>query len=322
MPRQLTVLICTHDRATLLERALASLDAAQRPEGWNVDILVIANACQDATADVLRRYQAISREGWLPLRYAEEPVPGKSRALNLAIGLLRAEAIAFVDDDHRVDPGYLVAACRALEGYPDADLLCGRIIPDWDGTEPQWVHDASEYRIYPLPVPRYDLGDAPVASPQDTATPGGGNWVLRRELLNRVGAFSVTYGPVGRELSGSEDKEWAWRALAAGARFQYVPDIMQYHYVDRERLRTGYVMRKAFERSASAVRVAAGASGGSAVPGYLWRKAATYLGQALTSLAAQRRRFYLVRLAAALGEIKGHLQVRGARGAQPRHSVP
>ena len=102
------------------------------------------------------------------------------------------------------------------------------------------MHDNGPYRIYPLPVPRYDLGDRPLASPQETTTPGGGNLVLRTELFDTVGDFSTVYGPVGRGLGGAEDHEWVLRAIAAGAVVQYVPEIVQYHFVDPGRLQLGY----------------------------------------------------------------------------------
>ena len=69
--------------------------------------------------------------------------------------------------------------------------------------------------------------------------------MLRTSLFARVGDFSTVYGPVGRGLGGAEDHEWVLRAIAAGARVQYVPDIVQYHYVDQARLRLGYLVRKA-----------------------------------------------------------------------------
>jgi GT2 family glycosyltransferase len=313
--RALTVLISTHDRAALLEAALRHLNAARRPPGWAVDVLVVANACTDGTHDLLAQYeQDPGRAGdngeALPLRWVAEPVPGKSHALNRAIPLLTSDLVAFVDDDHRVDAGYLDNICKASAIYPDADILCGRILPDWDGTEPAWVHDRGPYRIYPLPVPRYDLGDLPIAAPQETATPGGGNLVLRAGLFSRVGGFSTDFGPVGRELGGAEDKEWVWRAIGAGARIQYVPDIVQYHFVEANRLRLGYVMRKAYERTASAARLGGPEVRPGAVRAYMIRKVAGYGLAALTSVDADKRRFHLVRLAASLGEIKGNLQAR------------
>jgi hypothetical protein len=249
-----------------------------------------------------------AQNGALRVRWVAEPKPGKSHSLNCAIPLLASERVAFVDDDHRVDIAYLEGVCRAATTYPGADIFCGRILPDWNGSEPSWVHDQGPYRIYPLPVPRYDLGDSPLPSPHETATPGGGNLVLRTALFDRVGDFSTAYGPVGRGLGGAEDHEWVLRAIAAGARVQYVPDIVQYHFVDPMRLKVGYVMRKAYERSASAVRLGGTGNGGRLVPAYMFRKAGEYSLAVLTSSGSQQRRFQLVRLAASLGEIKGHMR--------------
>lgn len=310
--RTLTVLISSHNRAGLLERTLRYLNKASQPRDWSVEILVAANACTDGTHTLLDLYACAAsdpatREGRLPLRWVAEPRMGKSHALNSAIPLLTSERVAFVDDDHRVDGAYLENVCKAAESYPGADILCGRILPDWDGSEPAWVHDNGPYRIYPLPVPRYDLGDLPLASPQETTTPGGGNLVLRTALFDTVGDFSTVYGPVGRGLGGAEDHEWVLRAIAAGAVVQYVPEIVQYHFVDPDRLQLGYVVRKAFERSASAVRLGSTGDGKGLVPAYMIRKAGGYSLAVLTSFGPSERRFHLVRLAASLGEIKGHM---------------
>ena len=43
----LTVLVCTHNRAALLAKTLTSLNAAERPQDWNVNVMVAANACTD-----------------------------------------------------------------------------------------------------------------------------------------------------------------------------------------------------------------------------------------------------------------------------------
>jgi len=306
----LCVVICTHDRVELLGKTLVSLNAAERPAGWRVEILVIANACGDATHAFLDDY-ARAPEGRLPLRWHAEPRPGKSHALNLAMSLIESDLVAFVDDDHRVDAAYLKEVCQAADTYPEADLFCGRILPDWNGTEPAWVHDRGPYRIYPLPVPRFDLGDVPQALDRDIAIPGGGNLFLRGSWLKRVGPFSVELGPVGHNLGGAEDIEWVLRALDLGARLRYVPEVVQHHYVDNERLQLRYLLAKAFERSASTVRVHHGESGG--IPLYMYRKLFGYGFSALTAWSHDRRRFFLVRLAASLGEIKGYRQAHRDR---------
>lgn len=302
---QLTVLICTHNRADLLERVLASLNAAKRP-AIPVQILVAANACTDDTLARMQAYQSQQADkGWLPLRVIDVPTPGKSHALNRAIPEIETELVAFVDDDHRVDENYLLAIEQAAQIWPDAGLYCGRILPDWDGTEPAWVHDEGPYRIYPLPVPRYDGGDYPKPIDLSGPFPGGGNLFLRREALEKVGGFSTELGPKGHDLGGGEDSDFVLRVLTAGVKLQYVPDVVQYHYVDLERFKFRYILQKSYQRSRSVARVH---HGGSAVPRYMWRKLADYMGAAVLSLSWPRTRFYLVRLAATLGEIRGMSQ--------------
>ncbi|MFZ3260526.1 MAG: sulfatase-like hydrolase/transferase [Thiobacillus sp.] len=306
----LTILICTHNRADLLERVLASLNAAKRPV-MPVQILVAANACTDDTVARIGTYQAQQdTQGWLPLRLIEVPTPGKSHALNRAIPEIDTELTAFVDDDHRVDENYLVAIEQAAQTWPDAGLYCGRILPDWDGSEPEWVHDNGPYRIYPLPIPRYDQADqSKTITAEEGPIPGGGNLVVRRHVFELAGEFSTELGPHGHDLGGGEDSEYVLRAMNRGVRCQYTPDMVQHHYVDSERLRLGYLLKKSYQRTRSTSRI----HGNGRVPLFMWRKLAEYGFHSLFSLSWARRRFYWMRTAAALGEVQGRRE-SGFRG--------
>ena len=300
---QLTILICTHNRADLLQRALTSLDQAHRPDSWQIRILVMANACNDGTHELLDARSAVSKvdSSRLSLEWHPEPRPGKSFALNSAIPLSRiSDIVTFVDDDHRVDEDYLVGICRAAETYPDITMFCGRILPEWNGTEPKWVHDEGPYKIRPLPIPRSDGGPVPRELTSKDATPGGGNLFLRGDVFDRVGEFPTELGPRGHDLGGGEDSIFVERAMASGERLMYVPGVLQYHYVDPARLNFTYVLRKAYQRartSVSSQRIRTG------IPLYQWRKIGRYLLALVTSFSGSHLRFYSVRLATTLGEM-------------------
>ncbi|MES1999785.1 MAG: sulfatase-like hydrolase/transferase [Pseudomonadota bacterium] len=300
----LTILICTHNRAELLGRVLASLNAAARPANWQISILVGANNCNDDTVASLQRYQEdAEHSGWLPLAWFEEPLPGKSHALNHAIRLLSDDAVALVDDDHRVDHDYLVHICRALTNHPEATMFCGRILPDWDGSEPEWVHDAGPYRIYPLPVPRYDQGmTARLVTEAHGPLPGGGNLFLRTPVFARVGGFSTDLGPRGHDLGGGEDSEFVLTALQKSEHLQYIPEVLQHHFVDTERLKFSYLIRKSYQRSRSVARVH---HQDQHVPRYIWRKLVEHAAHTVFSLSWPKTRFYLMRSASTLGELQG-----------------
>ena len=307
------VLICTHNRVKLLERTLKYLNAAERPDNCRISLFIIANACTDETSEFLKNY-SITRENknLLPLNWLEESIPGKSNALNSAIPKLDATITAMVDDDHRVDRNYFVAIKNAVIRYADADFFCGKIIPDWDGTEPAWVHNQGKYRIYPLPVPHFDLGYETMQVTREIAVPGGGNLVIKTRLFKQIGFFSTDLGPVGHNLGGGEDYQWVVRAYEAGAKLQYIPDLLQFHYVDIQRLTLRYVIKKAFERSSSVVRLshAAQTYSGLLFPRYLLKKTIVYLFLFIFSLNNSAKRFYLVRLAATFGEINGFFIVK------------
>lgn len=321
MSDALTILICTHNRADLLELALASLNAAQRP-AMSVQILVAANACTDDTVARMQAYQSQQvSKNWLPLRLIEVPTPGKSHALNRTIPEVDTELTAFVDDDHRIDENYLVAIAHAAQSWPDAGLYCGRILPDWNGTEPSWVHDEGPYRIYPLPVPRYNQGDQPkTITAEEGPIPGGGNLVVRRHVFALAGQFSTELGPHGHDLGGGEDSEYVLRAMIRGIRCQYAPNIIQYHYVDIDRLKLSYLLKKSFQRTRSTSRI----QGNGRIPLYMWRKLAEYGFHSVFSRSWAKRRFYWMRTAAALGELQGRRE-SGYRGKNlslpPDHGI-
>ena len=297
----LSIVICTHNREELLRRTVSHLDKAVGSRDQEVEVIVVANACTDGTVRWLE--SAETKCGRSPLRWLEEPRRGKAYALNRAICETGAHAIAIVDDDHRVGSTYVVSILSALIEYPDATLFCGRILPDWDGREPSWAHDNGKYRIYPLPVPEFDLGPESFEVLSGTRVPGGGNLVIRRRVFDRVGHFATELGPHGHDLAGGEDGDFVRRAFASGERLRYIPGMLQYHYVDPYRFRLPYLMRKGYQRSRASVRISN--ASGNKIPGYLWRKMGAYALGAVLPVSWARTRFCMVRIASALGEIRG-----------------
>jgi len=303
-----SILICTHDRAALLDRLLGSIAAARPPAALNLETVVVANRCTGATGAVVADWRR--RGGVAGLRLVEEPELGKSHALNRGVAAARGELLLFADDDHRVAAGWLEAVARAVAVHPEAACYCGRILPDWDGSEPAWVHDDGPYRIRPYPVPNFDLGEEERPVMPGDFIPGGGNLFFPRTLIDRLGGFDATLGPHGHDLGGAEDIAFVGRILDAGLPLWYCPGALQYHYVDPARLTLGYVVRKAYQRARDTRRARPSAIGRCwlGAPCYLFAQLAGHAGRAATAWSANRRRHCLVRTAATLGEIRGSYQ--------------
>lgn len=312
----LSIVICTHNRTPLLRQTLDNLARALRPDGVRAEILVVANACSDETHALLS--SAAKDPAWrdLPLRWIAESRPGKSHALNRAIAETDAAALCFIDDDQFVAPDFLPTLAAALESHPEYGIFCGRIRPAWDGREPAWVHATGRYHIPIRPFPEYDFGDSAKEIPADHKLPSGGNITVRRPVFDEVGHFSTDLGPQGHNLMGGEDHDFIQRCLAHGVRILYVPGLRQLHAIEPERMRTSYMLRKSYLRSLSARRM-------SGVPPeglrpYLVMKPVQYGLRALFTLDGNRRFYYLIRMAAALGELRAAMEPWPDRSSRSR----
>ncbi len=303
----LTVTICTHNRHELLLKTLLSINNSAIPDQINLSILVIANNCSDDTIYCLQNYQSIQQsENLFPLVYAEEPRPGKSHALNKALTIIEDDWICFIDDDHRLDNHYFQAVLNAIIKYPETNLFSGKIIPDWTGEEPEWAHETGEFKITPYPVPYFDLGEESLTLTASTSIPGGGNLIVNRNVFERIGNFSIALGPKGHDLMGSEDSDFVLRALQAGERLRYIPDIIQYHYVNPEHFKLRFLIKKSFQRNRSITLIHRPES--TKIPLYLWSKLLRYFTGTLFSFQKYKTRFYITRIAGVLGQMAGYLQ--------------
>jgi glycosyltransferase involved in cell wall biosynthesis len=131
---EITVVICTRNRAESLRETLACLARAEVPE-LHSEIVVVDNGSTDATAEVVRA--APTRR---PVRYLVEPHPGKSWGLNRAISdAPLGEIVAVLDDDMSPHADWFKGVKAICDRWPDRDLFTGRSyviwpiadVPDW-----------------------------------------------------------------------------------------------------------------------------------------------------------------------------------------------
>ncbi|MGY6274698.1 glycosyltransferase family 2 protein [Methylomonas sp. MgM2] len=302
----LNVVICTHNRVSLLIKAINSIYSASIPINTKINLLVIANACTDDTiieVNKLRQNKLANSD--ILLNVEIEPRPGKSYALNKALELIKDGFICFVDDDQTVGSNYFESITSVITEHRDISIFCGRIFPDWQGDEPAWVHLEGKYRIYPPPIPVFDLGNKPLIIPDECdSLPGGGHTIVKKEIFSKLGGFSETLGPTGHNLLGSEDTDFFRRAVEAGEKIYYAPNIEQLHHVDKSRLKISYLLLMCFQRNKSIT--ASRKNEGVKVPLYLYRQLLSNFLSLFYSFNIDRLRFYLMRLFSTLGEIAGY----------------
>lgn len=242
--RRLDVLIPSHNRAALLEKAVRSvLDCAPHPS-LDVRVTVVLNGCSDESPE---RLLALQREYPGRLWWIAERRRGKSLALNAGLAATSGELVAMIDDDEQVHPAWLGIIARTLRD-DTIEFIGGPYVACWDGPPPSWV--PADY----LAV----LGSANNGSVAREYGPGfqgilkGGNAVVRRRTLDRLGPYAEQLGPGGfSRLFSCEDEEMYLRLLEDGARGVYVPELVVFHYVPTSRLTRAYYRRWCFWRGVS-----------------------------------------------------------------------
>ena len=108
----LSVVIGTYNRADLLGRSLAALQAQRTAPGLSWELVVVDNNSSDHTRSVIDTAGATFPA---PLRYVFEPRQGVGLARNTGVLRAQGEIIAFTDDDCRPEATWVqnVSDCHA-----------------------------------------------------------------------------------------------------------------------------------------------------------------------------------------------------------------
>ncbi|MCB4457440.1 glycosyltransferase family 2 protein [Leisingera sp. McT4-56] len=112
MTPQVSVLIPAHNEADYIEGCLQAVFASDPlSAGMTAEVLVLANGCTDATAELARA--ALPPAGW-DLQVLELPEGGKLGALNAGDTAARGDILIYLDADVRVSPELIPQLAAAL----------------------------------------------------------------------------------------------------------------------------------------------------------------------------------------------------------------
>ena len=232
---RLSLIIPTHNRSERLIAALESVIRQDLPAAdW--ECVVVSNNSTDDT--VARFGDFAARYPGLNLRLVTEDGPGVPYARNRGIAETSAPLLVFIDDDERINPGFLRAYADFFDAHPDAVVAGGRIIAEYVTGRPAWL---SKYTEMPIANPM-DFGDAVRPFPAGRV-PGGGNMAFRRSAALRYGGFDPSLGRVGRMLIGGEENDFFERLMRGGETCWYVPGAVMWHIIPPEKLTESYFRR-------------------------------------------------------------------------------
>jgi glycosyltransferase involved in cell wall biosynthesis len=226
--RDMTVVICTRDRPLGLHATLASL---QRQTDHGFQVLVVDNGSSPESAGVVEKLG-------LPLcEYVVEPRPGLSRARNRALGAVRTDLVAWIDDDEVADPDWVRRLKEGFAHQEEPAAVCGVMLPaelefeaqvrfeqyggftKGRGLTPEVLRMGTSSVVSPLyPLPSFG---------------SGGNMAFRTEFLRSVGGFDPCLG-AGTRTHGGEETRALSLLLSSGRAVLHWPAAITWHTHRRE----------------------------------------------------------------------------------------
>ena len=164
-PPCVSVVLCTYNRAALLPRAVRSV-LAQTTPAWQ--LVIVDDGSTDDTANVVETF----RRGDDRIVVVRQKNRGLAAARNVGIRVAEGTHVAFLDSDDEYAPDHLAWRMRYLERRPAIDMVYGGLIVRGP-REKQYVVDL-EHPHRKIHVSRCYVG---------------GTFMVRREVLQKVGGF-------------------------------------------------------------------------------------------------------------------------------------
>jgi GT2 family glycosyltransferase len=224
------LVVATVGRVEELERLLGSLEAQTHGA---FRILLVDQNDDDRLSEISSRHPA------LEIDHLRAP-HGLSRARNVALARLRADLVAFPDDDCVYPADLLERVARRLAADPKLDGLTGRAADFAGRSSPSSPHE-------PASLTRGNLWHRALSI----------TMFLRRALIDTVGPFDEQLGlGSGRPWSSGEETDYLVRAVDVGLQIDYDPDLVVLHHEKtfspaalrsagaREGASIGYILRK------------------------------------------------------------------------------
>ena len=225
------VLVPAHDEELLIGNLIGSIRSAAYPQE-RISIHIVADNCTDRTAAIARGLSAIVHERHDP----RERGKGQALAWGLAqFDLRECDAVAIIDADNLVDPGFFAAMNRELN-------LGARVLQGYDGlSNPEQT--VLTRLIAVTSVMKNLLFYGGKAALGWSILLMGTGIVIRREVLQAFG---------WRAKSIAEDLEQSFTLRENGERIRFVADARVYAQ-EAANLKQGYAQRQRWSSGRQAV---------------------------------------------------------------------
>ncbi|MGE5496445.1 MAG: glycosyltransferase [Syntrophothermus sp.] len=212
-----SVIICTRERAQLLERCLRSLKELDYSD---YEIIVVDNCSNDPEVKTIaERYSAV---------YRREDRPGLDNARNAGIKAASFDIVAFIDDDASAGKGWLRGIARSFMD-PEIMAVTGLVVPQSLETMAQIQFErfgGMGKGFQPFTISRISQNQKELFFSSGWGV--GANMAFRKEIFSAIGEFNPALD-AGTPAAGGSDIEFFFRVVHNGYRLRYEPSAMVKH---------------------------------------------------------------------------------------------
>ncbi len=237
----ISVVICTHNRAEYLDKAIGSV-LAQEMSPSEYELIVVDNNSTDTTFEVVNHFSHAGN-----VRYVFEPVLGLCHARNTGWRSARGRYVAYLDDDTIASSGWLTAIREAFAGLPTPGVVGGRVDPIWEGDRPVWLSDDIAMSLAIM-----NWSDAPKRiTDVNREWLTGNNMAVPVTVLAEVGGFHPWLDRVGAQMLSSGDIFLQKQIVKRGYPCLYYPAMAVRHHIPSSRLRKQWFVRRYYGQGLS-----------------------------------------------------------------------
>jgi glycosyltransferase involved in cell wall biosynthesis len=237
----ISVVICTQNRADLLDGVMKSL-CAQTLSGNRFEIIVVDNDSKDHTRKIAEDYCHQHKN----VRYCFESQHGLSHARNRGWCEAKGLYVAYVDDDCKMPAQWLTVAHEIIE-HVAPTAFGGPYYPFYNSPKPCWWKDC--YGAFE------QSQEARSLNPREYLR--GGNMFFRRSVLENMSGFDVALGMSGHKMGYGEETllQRRIREDMPNELIFYDPKLYVYHLVRSEKMLLRWALKSWFVNGRSSYRV-------------------------------------------------------------------
>jgi glycosyltransferase involved in cell wall biosynthesis len=241
---KISIIIPTRNRYASLGRTITSLAHVDHRKG-EVEVLVVDNGSTDKTRET---FETLSRGiPALQWKYLYEPIPGLLSGRHRGALEACGDICAFLDDDVRLDPGWLTALEESFLD-PQVALVGGPSRPLFESLPPDWLEDfvcEDQHGRHCADLSLMEGGNE--IKEVDPCYVWGLNFAIRRKVLFELGGFHPDSIPESlQRFQGDGETGLSLKVAKSGLKAVYHPRAAVQHEVPDSRMTIEYFEQHAF----------------------------------------------------------------------------